>query len=189
MSRFTRRHFVTAVAALAVAGCAAPQITNPFAANTAQIDQRVGHTMSTLYQEFPNLRQLESKASGALVMPLMTEAGFGLGGSYGRGALVIDGDIQDYYVATSATFGFQIGAQQYGHVLYFMTDEALNNFRNSAGWSAGGDIEYAIRDMGGNLRMDTNTALAPVFAVIFGQAGLKVGATLEGSKYTRIQGQ
>ncbi|MEC8197220.1 MAG: twin-arginine translocation pathway signal, partial [Pseudomonadota bacterium] len=32
----------------------------------------------------------------------------------------------------------------------------------------------------------TTNLLAPVIAVIFGQAGLKIGATLEGIKYSRI---
>ena len=64
-------------------------------------------------------------------MPLVTEAGFGFGGSYGRGALRIEGVTVDYYSATKATFGFQIGAQQYAHALFFMTPEALEEFRRS----------------------------------------------------------
>jgi hypothetical protein len=33
---------------------------------------------------------------------------------------------------------------------------------------------------------DTTTSRAPILAAVFGQEGLLVGATLEGSKYTRI---
>ncbi|MCE8472198.1 twin-arginine translocation pathway signal, partial [Rhodovulum sulfidophilum] len=39
---------------------------------------------------------------------------------------------------------------------------------------------------GGMVSADTITALDPVIAVVFGQAGLIFGATLEGTKYTRI---
>jgi lipid-binding SYLF domain-containing protein len=67
-----------------------------------------------------------------------------------------------------------------------MTQEALSDFRSSAGWAAGADLEYAVNDKGGNVSAETTTALAPVIAVIFGQAGLIIGATLEGTKYTRI---
>ena len=35
-------------------------------------------------------------------------------------------------------------------------------------------------------QIDTNTAPEQVYAVIFGQAGILVGLSLEGSKYTRI---
>ncbi len=81
-----------------------------------------------------------------LVMPLVTEAGFGLGGSYGRGALRVGGTTVDYYSATQASFGLQIGAQQYAHVLFFMTEEALSEFRRSYGWAAGADLEYAVSE-------------------------------------------
>jgi lipid-binding SYLF domain-containing protein len=79
-----------------------------------------------------------------LVMPLVTEAGFGFGGAYGRGALRVGGATVDYYSAIAGTFGLQIGAQQYAHTLFFMTEEALRNFRNSPGWSAGADVRYAV---------------------------------------------
>jgi lipid-binding SYLF domain-containing protein len=71
-------------------------------------------------------------------------------------------------------------------VLFFMTSGALENFRRSPGWAAGANVEYVISDKGDGLNADTTTALAPVLAVVFGRAGLRLGATLEGSKYTRI---
>ena len=119
-------------------------------------------------------------------MPLVTEAGLGLGGGYGRGALRVGGATVDYYSTTKASAGIQIGAQQYAHVLFFMTDDALMNFRRSPGWAAGANIEYAFPDRGETLAAETTTQLAPIIAVIFGQSGLRAGATLEGVKYTRI---
>ncbi len=67
-----------------------------------------------------------------------------------------------------------------------MTEEALSEFRASSGWAAGADVEYAINDRGANLSAETTTALSPVIAVVFGQAGLLAGATVEGTKYSRI---
>jgi|GEM_PF-3533864 len=103
-----------------------------------------------------------------------------------QGALQIDGITVDYYSATKGSFGLQIGALQYAHVLFFMTDPALMRFRRSEGWAVGGDVKYAFNDRGENLRAETTTITAPVVAVIFGQAGLQIGATLDGVKYTRI---
>jgi len=119
-------------------------------------------------------------------MPLVTEATFGFGGGYGRGALRIGDTTVDYYSATKGSVGLQIGAQQFAHVLFFMTDEALSGFRRASGWAAGADIEYAFRGQGENIRAETTTSTAPVVAVIFGQAGLLAGVSLEGMKYTRI---
>ena len=152
----------------------------------ATIDARVDATLNEMYNRYPGTQTLRDKSAGILVMPLVTEAGFGLGGGYGRGALRVGGATVDYYSVTKASGGFQIGAQQYAHVLFFMTEEALLTFRRSPGWAAGANVEYAIPDGGETLAAETTTSPAPVIAVIFGQAGLRVGATLEGVKYTRI---
>ena len=150
------------------------------------IDARADSTLDYLYRQYPATQGLAAKSSGMLVMPLVTEAGLGFGGGYGRGVLRVGGTSVDYYSATKGSFGLQIGAKQYAHVLFFMTDEALMKFRRSSGWAAGADVEYVFSDIGENLRAETTTATAPVLAIIFGQAGLHLGATLEGVKYTRI---
>lgn len=152
----------------------------------ATIDNRVQATLAFMETNYPGTRDLRDKAVGMLVMPLVTEAGFGFGGAYGRGALRVGGATVDYYSAIAGTFGLQIGAQQYAHTLFFMTEEALRNFRNSPGWSAGADVRYAVNSTGATLGVDTTVLLDPVIAVIYGQAGLIVGATLEGTRYTRI---
>ena len=182
-STLTRRHFV-------VTGASRPLLAacgNGLNSNGSQrIDARVDAAIDFMYREVPGSQDLAFNAAGMLVMPLITEAGFGFGGSYGRGALRINGATVDYYSAVAGTFGLQIGAQQYAHTLFFMTDQALSDFRNSTGWAVGGDVRYAVNDRGGNLGVDTTTLTDPVIAVIYGQAGLIVGATLDGTRYTRI---
>jgi len=152
----------------------------------AKLDARADAALNFLDAKYPGTRDLRDKSVGMLVMPLVTEAGFGFGGAYGRGVLRVDGISVDYYSAAQASFGLQIGAQQFAHVLYFMTEEALAEFRASSGWSAGADVRYALNDQGSTISTDTTTVLAPVIAVVFGQAGLMAGATVEGTKYTRI---
>lgn len=165
-----------------LAGCA----NGVGSANDQKIDARVDQTLRYMFATYPNTLDLAEKSTGMLVMPLVTEAGLGLGGSFGRGALRVNDITVDYYSATSASAGLQIGAQQYAHVLFFMTDDALLDFRRASGWAAGADIEYALRDQGDSVRAATTTSLAPVIAAVFGQAGFRVGATIEGTKYTRI---
>ncbi|WP_442902544.1 YSC84-related protein [Frigidibacter sp. MR17.24] len=151
-----------------------------------QLDARVDATRDYLRQRYPGTADLMSRASGILYMPLMTEAGLGIGGAYGQGALRINDVTVDFYSATQASFGLQIGAQQYAHALFFMTPEALAQFRSSPGWVAGADAKYATPQDGGSLGADTTTTMTPVIAMVFGQAGLIAGATVEGTKYTRI---
>ena len=154
--------------------------------NTPKMDARVEATLSAMFETYPGTQQLAEKSSGMLVMPLTTEAGFGLGAGFGRGALRINDANVDYYSAVSASIGFQIGSQQYSHVLFFMTEDALAGFRRSPGWVGGADVEYATPERGKSVRAQTLTSLAPVIGVVFAQSGLRLGATLEGTKYSRI---
>ena len=183
MTRIPRRAVLAgAAASMGLVACG----NGVGSSGAANIDARVANSLNFLDERYPGTRDLRNNAAGMLVMPLITEASFGFGGAYGRGALLVNEVTVDYYSATEASFGIQAGAQQYSHVLYFMTQEALAEFRASPGWEAGAGVQYAINDRAGNLSADTTTALTPVIAVIFGQAGLIAGASVEGTKYTRI---
>lgn len=184
MTNFPRRTFMFgALAGLpALAACG----NGVGSSGSQRIDARVRATENYLFTQYPNARVISDRAAGRLVMPLITEAGFGFGGGYGRGALRIGDTTVDYYSTTKGTVGFQIGAKQFAHVLFFMTDDSLAKFRHANGWALGADVEYVALDQGENMRADTNTVNSPVIAMVFGQAGLLAGAKLEGMKYTRI---
>lgn len=183
-SRLTRRGFTLGgLAGLTVTAACSNGVGS---SGGAKIDARVDATLNEMYSVYPNTIGLAEKASGMLVMPLVTEAGFWVGGAYGRGALRVNGVTVDYYSTTKASAGLQIGAQQYAHVLFFMTEAALADFRRSSGWAAGADLEYVISDRGDSVAADSTTLRSPVLAAVFGRAGLRIGATLEGTKYTRI---
>lgn len=183
MTLLTRRTFaLSAMATTTLSACG-----NGIGGSGASvIDSRVDSALNFMYSTFPGTVDLSNKATGMLVMPVVTEAGLGLGGSFGRGALRIGQTTVDYYSSAAASAGLQIGAQQYSTVLFFMTEEALTDFRRASGWAAGADIEYALNDTGETLRAETTTSLAPIIAVVFAQAGFRAGATIEGTKYTRI---
>ena len=183
MTAFTRRRFLAAATApLALAACG----NGVGSAGGEMIDARVDAAVAFMDDTLPETRTLRERSSGMLMMPLVTEAGLGVGGAFGRGALRVGGSTVDYYSATSASVGLQIGAQQYAHALFFMTPAALSSFRASPGWVAAADLEYAASSNARALTTDTTSLLTPVVAVVFGQAGLIAGATIEGQKYNRI---
>lgn len=153
---------------------------------SGRLDARVDATRNFLLQNYPGVAPMVQNAKGVLFMPLMTEAGFGFGGAYGQGALRINNATVDYYSAAQASVGFQIGAQQYAHVLIFQTDVALSDFRRAPGWVAEADAYYALPARGLSLGTDTITAQQPVVAMIFGQSGLMAGASIAGTKYSRV---
>jgi lipid-binding SYLF domain-containing protein len=186
MTQISRRTVLALGGAGLLSACNGAIMGNGVGSNGgAQIDARVEATKSYLFGKYPGTRDLAAKSMGVLYMPLLTEAGFGIGGGYGRGALQVNGATVDYYAATRATIGFQIGAQQYAHALFFMTDAALQDFRRASGWAASADIRYATPQEGGSIGKET-TELDPVIGLIFGQQGLIAGASLAGVKYSRI---
>ena len=184
MSRISRRGFLAGgtVPLVMLAGCGNPIGTF----NAERLDARVDATRDFLRGNFPDTEQLFENAHGILYMPLVSEAGLLFGGGYGQGALRIDDVTVDYYSATRASFGLQAGAQQFAHVLFFMTSRALADFRASDGWAASADIRYAVPGSGGAAGIQTTTVFSPVIAVVFGQSGLIAGASLAGVRYNRI---
>ena len=180
MTTWTRRAAIGA--ALATAGCSA----STFSASRGEIDTRVAEALAELYQTVPGSQQLAQQASGILIMPQMNEGSFFYGGSYGEGALMIGGATVDYYSAASASFGLQIGAQRFRHVLMFMTPDSLADFRAADGWELGGDAEFAVARDAGAASVSTSTFNKPIYAVIYGQEGLLFGISIEGTKYSRI---
>lgn len=178
----TRRAVLLSGAAAALTAC-----DNSVGANgAAVIDGRVAQTLDYMYSNYPDTRNLAERASGMLVMPLMGEAGVMVGGAYGEGALLIDGLTVDYYSATQGSVGFQFGVQQYAYTMFFLTPEALREFRTSPGWSGGAGAEITLDNKSANLNADTLTTGKSVVALLFANVGFLVGATLEGTKYTRI---
>jgi lipid-binding SYLF domain-containing protein len=131
-------------------------------------------------------RELVGKARGVLVFPSVISAGFGVGGQYGDGSLRVGGSTVGYYSTTTGSIGLQIGAQSKAIIFLFMTEDALDRFRNSEGWSVGGDASVAVLKVGANGNVDTTTATAPVEAFVLTNSGLMAGVTLEGTKVTRL---
>lgn len=151
-----------------------------------EIDVASNEALAHLYANARGSRELVAKARGILVFPNVIAAGLGVGGEYGEGELRIGGAPVAYYSTASASFGFQIGAQSKAVFFLFMTEDALNHFRSSPGWTAGADASVAVLQMGANGDIDLNTAQAPVIGFVVTNAGLMANATIQGTKVTKL---
>jgi lipid-binding SYLF domain-containing protein len=186
--------FATLVAAAALAGCSTTaSVTKPdegggpsTAESRHAVDASYQETLDRLYAGTPGSRELVAKARGVLVFPRVISAGLVVGGAYGEGQLREHGRIEGYYRTTTGSVGWQIGAQSRALVFLFMTEDALQRFKAGHGWSGGVDASVAILTVGANGALDANAAQAPTVAFIMTNAGLMAGATLQGTKVTRI---
>ncbi len=182
MTKWTRRSFIAATGATAACSGAGTSVNAP----RAEIDTNADAARAELFRTVPGAEQLAGRASGLLIIPNITEVGFMIGGSYGEGVLMIGQAKIDYFSFATASFGVQVGVQKFHHALFFMTQETLAGFRNSDGWQLGADAAFTTPDQAGVLGVSTSTINLPVHALVFGQKGLIVGATLEGAKYSRL---
>ncbi|BCF99832.1 lipoprotein [Paraburkholderia sp. PGU19] len=190
-----RRSFIrTGSAALAVSGLTLAGFTVTLrdalaesnSAKRQEIDAKVHATLSRLYETVKGSKELVGKANGVLVFPSVLKVGFVAGGEYGEGALHVGGKSVGYYSTVSGSFGLQAGAQSKAVIFLFMTHDALSKFRNSKGWSAGGEGSVALLKVGANGEIDTTTATAPVEAIVMTNAGLMGDVSLSGTKVSRL---
>ncbi|MCF1369412.1 hypothetical protein LH704_20360 [Burkholderia cenocepacia] len=175
---------------LALAGCTTtsgkPDSAAASASKRQSIDASVNATLSRLYSTVPGSRDLVSKARGVLVFPNVLQAGFIVGAQSGNGALRVGGSTVGYYNTSSLSVGLQAGAQSKAVVFLFMTQDALESFRKSDGWSAGADASVAVVKVGANGAVDSNTATAPVEVLVLTNAGLMGDLSVNGTKVTKL---
>jgi lipid-binding SYLF domain-containing protein len=186
-SKSLTRLYMRSLALVLLAACltvAAPSVGD--AASAAVINADADATLHSFVRQYPGAQELGNKAAGVLVFPFLLKAGFGFGGEYGEGLLLIHGKPAGYYNLVSASFGFQLGLQARSVIIMFMTNEALAAFDRRAGWRVGvdGSIVFVTLGVGGSL--DTDKITNPVIGFVIDPEGLMYNLTLEGSKISRI---
>jgi lipid-binding SYLF domain-containing protein len=158
-----------------------------FAATAKEIDVSVDVALDRFGREVNGAQEFLKAAKGVLVIANVVQAGFIVGGEYGEGALRIDGKTVDYYNIISGSLGFQIGAQRKDIILLFIDEGALNKFRSNDNWQAGVDGTVTVVNIGAEGSVDTTKINQPIVGFVFGQKGLMAGATIEGSKITKLR--
>ncbi|WP_246792541.1 BPSL1445 family SYLF domain-containing lipoprotein [Burkholderia perseverans] len=179
------------VGSVALAGCTTtpPNEKQTSAENSSKrqaINSSVDATLSRLYSTVPGSRELVAKSRGVLVFPSVLQAGFILGAQTGNGALRVGGSTVGYYNTSSLSLGLQAGAQSKAVIFLFMTQDALDKFRATDGWSAGADASVAVVKIGANGAVDSNTVQSPIEAIVLTNAGLMGDLSVNGTKVTRI---
>jgi len=183
MSRYTR--FLTTFFAFAVMGLFGAQAA--LAADKHVIDQDAEAALNSLYSTSPGAKALGDKASGVLVFPSVTKAGFIVGAQGGSGSLFEKGKVTGHYETGALSVGLQAGVQSYGYALFFMTAEDLKYLKTSSGWSLGVGPTIVVADAGAAKDASTLTGKPGVYAFIFDQKGLMAGMGLVGQKITKIK--
>jgi lipid-binding SYLF domain-containing protein len=157
------------------------------AATANEIEASVSASLDRFSKEVKGSKEFLDAAKGVLIIPKVMQGGLIVGAEYGEGALRIGGKTVGYYSIASGSLGYQIGAQEKDIILVFMSHEALEKFRTSKNWHAGVDAKVTLVNVGVDESLNTAKFKQPVVGFVFGRKGLMAGATVEGSKFTKLQ--
>ena len=187
-----KRRFLSLAAGATLVGLTAACTTtgpgaSPDPADTRRsINAQVDEAIAKLHAQVPDSRELVAKAKGTLVFPSVVSAGFVVGGSYGQGALRKGGRSTAYYSTAAGSVGLLAGAQSKSVFVLFMTQEALDKFEASQGWTAGVDASVTVINIGADAKLDTKTVQQPIISFVLSGVGLMANVSFDGTKFTKL---
>ena len=80
-----------------------------------------------------------------VVFPKIVKGGFLLGGNYGEGYLIRDGEVMALVDVSGGNLGLQAGAQTYAQVTYILSEQKYTELLNKNRVSIGGTLAYGRR--------------------------------------------
>jgi lipid-binding SYLF domain-containing protein len=183
--RYFHLRKILLVIALAASTLIFPNYTA--ADSAAEIDRDVKAALEKLYDASGSAKMMGKNAKGILVFPSIIKGGFIMGGQYGEGALLKEGQTSGYYNTIQASYGLQAGVQKYGYAMFLMTDSAMEWLDKSDGWELGLGPSIVVVDVGAAKSATTTTMQSDIYAFFFDQKGLMGGLGLQGTKISKIK--
>jgi lipid-binding SYLF domain-containing protein len=178
------RYVAAAVCAVLLGSLVLP---SPSEAKTAaEIDASVDAAIARFEKQVKGSQQFLRNAKAVLVFANVIQAGIGVGGQYGEGAMRIGGRTSAYYSIASASVGFQLGAQTKDIILVFLDSAALRNFQAKEGWQVGVDGSVVLVNVGAAADINSMKLNQPIVGFVVGQKGLMYNLSLQGSKITKL---
>ena len=152
----------------------------------SDLDRDARAVLNQLIASNASAKKLSEKAIATLVFPVVTKAGFILGGQYGDGVLFKQGRPVAYYNTAGGSYGLQAGAQQFGYALFFMKESALSALDSTQGFEVGVGPSVVLVDQGTASSTTTITAQDDIYAFITAQKGVMAGLGIQGNKITKL---
>ena len=157
------------------------------AASQEELSKTSNIALESLYRTNPTAAVIGKSARAIVIFPSIVRAGFVFGGSYGEGIMTKGNQFAGYYNSVSASWGWQIGAESYGYVVFLMNEKAVQYLENSHGWEIGVGPTVVVVNEGVAKNLSSTTLKDDAYAFIFDQKGLMVSLSLEGTKISRIK--
>jgi len=127
-------------------------------------------------------REHMHKAKGFLIIPDLIQGAWFIGGSGGRGVLVVKGNNTgdwsqpSFYTIGSLSFGIQFGGEKSEIIMMVFTQKGLDRLYSSS-FKFGGDASIAAGPVGGGAKADVMTD----FVSFVRSKGVFAGVSMEGA--------
>ena len=158
--------------------------TQVVADDREQIDASVERAVEWLKSDRVTAK-LFKQSKGVLVFPDIVEMGFGVGGEFGEGVLLVDGETDGYYATAGKSFGLDSDVGYKAEVIFFLDDEALDAFHGYRSWKP---ADHAQIDVVGD-SAEIKHAMSkgkPLVGMIFTDQGMVEGLGMADDRITPI---
>ena len=126
------------------------------------------------------LKPYFKEAKGYAVFPNVGKAGFGIGGSRGKGEVFEEGKVIGSTTLTQLTFGFQLGAKAFSQIIFFQNKIDLDRF-TTGNFEFGASASAALITEGANASADYRDGVA---VMTYSKGGLMYEASIGGQKFS-----
>ena len=99
--------------------------TNP----EGRVQERSAQLVQRMHADFERSQHYFDEAYAYAVFPTITRVGFGFGGAYGKGIVVLGDEVIGRSSYKQFTSGIQAGAKGFGMVIFFRDAAALESFQ------------------------------------------------------------
>jgi len=119
-----------------------------------------------------------------VVFPKIVKGGFLLGGNYGEGYLIRDGEVMALVDVSGGNLGLQAGAQTYAQVTYILSEQKYTELLNKNRVSIGGTLAYGRRGQIETSILISDAFTHDLYTVVLDETGTIFGASIDGLYYT-----
>jgi lipid-binding SYLF domain-containing protein len=152
---------------------------NPKESSSSAVKTDVAATIDE-FKSNPNLTIFFEQAQGYVVFPSIKKAGFGIGGSTGKGQVFEKGELVGDSSVTQISIGIQFGGQAFKEIIFFRDKEALNRFTRG-NFEFGAQASAVALTTGVAVEAEYSNGVA-IFTETIG--GLMYEASVGGQKFT-----
>ncbi|MGA8852814.1 MAG: lipid-binding SYLF domain-containing protein [Christiangramia sp.] len=147
--------------------------------NENDLMQDANQAKSAMMQADDNVQELFNSSAGYAIFPNVGKGAYIIGGASGNGVVYQNGTMVGYSNLKQVDVGLQVGGKAYREVLFFKTEEALEDFKDGE-YELSGNATAVIIEKGKSKTIKFQDGIA---VATMPKAGAMVGVSVAGQRF------